>query len=201
MSSRRTQTRIKLLESARRLLVKRGYHGVGMEEVARDAGVSRQALYLHFKSKADLLVAMVQYHDDSIGVPEILRPVHEAESAVEAIDKGVAAYGIIEPQIYDAASVIYSARQSDEAAEAAWRDRMAFRRANIRRGMERLRKEGLLAEGWSVDEAADFGWALLSLHMYEYLVVERGWPIDQFVGRLQTVLRGILASEPGDAER
>ena len=54
---------------------------------------------------------------------------------------------------------------------------------------------------WSVDEAADFGWALLSLHMYEYLVVERGWPIDQFVGRLQTVLRGILASEPGDAER
>lgn len=151
MSSRRTQTRIKLLESARRLLVKRGYHGVGMEEVARDAGVSRQALYLHFKSKADLLVAMVQYHDDSIGVPEILRPVHEAESAVEAIDKGVAAYGIIEPQIYDAASVIYSARQSDEAAEAAWRDRMAFRRANIRQGMERLRKEGLLAEGWSVE--------------------------------------------------
>ena len=182
------------------MLVKRGYHGVGMEEVARDAGVSRQALYLHFKSKADLLVAMVQYHDDSIGVPEILRPVYEAESAVEAIDKGVAAYGTIEPQIYDAASVIYSARRSDEAAEAAWQDRMAFRRGNIRQGMERLQGEGLLAAGWTVDEAADFAWALLSVHTYEYLVVERGWPIDQFVGRLQRMLRKTLVSEPGDAK-
>lgn len=195
MSSKKQRTRVRILESARRLLVERGYHGVGLEEVARDAGVSRQAVYLHFKSKAVLLVATAQYIDEMLGVPEILRPGREAKTAVEALYAGIAAYGTIEPQIYDLASVIYAARQSDEAAEAAWQDRMLARRNNIRQSIERLEGEGLLAEGWTVDEASDFAWALLSVHTYEYLVVERQWPIDQFVGRLQATLRNILVAD------
>ena len=63
MSNRRQQTRSKILESPRKLLVARGYHGIGLEEVARDAGVSRQTLYLHFKSKAEHLVATSQHND------------------------------------------------------------------------------------------------------------------------------------------
>jgi len=200
MSSRRQQTRVKILESARRLLEERGYHGVGLEEVARHAGVSRQAVYLHFKSKAGLLVATAQHADELVDTYELLRPVREAKTALEALDAGVAAYAAIEPQIYDVASISYAARRSDEAAEAAWQDRMAFRRENIRKVMERLQSEGLLAEGWTVDEAADFAWTILSVHTYEYLVVERRWPIDQFVRRLQTTLRSILVAERGDAE-
>ena len=76
---------------------------------------------LHFKSKADLLVATAQHVDEVVGVPEILRPVREAKTPLEALDKGVEAYAAIEPHIYDIASVIYAARRSDEAAEAAGR--------------------------------------------------------------------------------
>ena len=189
------------MESARRLLVERGYHGVGLEEVARDAGVSRQAVYLHFNSKVDLMLATAQDVDDVVGVQELLRPVIEAKTAPEALDAGVEAYGAIEPQIYDVASVIYAARRSDDAAEAAWQGRMAFRRDNIRRGMERLETEGLLADGWTVDEAADFAWAILSLHTYEYLVVEQGWTIEQFVTRLKTMLRSMLVDPPDKNQR
>ena len=57
-----------------------------MEEVARDAGVSRQALYLHFKSKSELLVAMARYNDEMLNVAEIVRLEEEAETAEEAID-------------------------------------------------------------------------------------------------------------------
>ena len=120
---------------------------------------------------------------------------------MEALDAGVSAYAAIEPQIYDVASLGYAARRSDEAADAAWQDRMAFRREGIRQGIERLQGEGLLAEGWTVDEAADFAWTLLSMHTYEYLVVERRWPIAQFVRRLQTILRSILTAETGDTEQ
>ncbi|MBI4232980.1 MAG: TetR/AcrR family transcriptional regulator [Chloroflexi bacterium] len=196
MSSRRERTKVRILESARRLLVERGYYGVGLEEVAREAGVSRQAIYLHFKSKADLLVATAQHVDEMVGVHEILRPVREAKTALEALDEGVAAYAAIEPHIYEVASVIYAARRSDPAAEAAWQDRMAFRRQNIRGDMERLREEGRLAEGWTVEEAADFVWALLSMHTYECLVVERGWPLERFVHRLREMLRRTLVKEP-----
>ena len=115
MSSRKKVTRVKILNSARRLLVEHGYYGVGLEEVARDAGVSRQAVYLHFKSKADLLVALAQYIDEVIGVSEVLRPIGEAKTALEAMDAGVAAYGTIEPQIYEVASLGYAARRSDQA--------------------------------------------------------------------------------------
>ena len=198
MSSKKQQTRVRILESARRLLVERGYHGVGLEEVARDAGVSRQALYLHFKSKAELLVAMAQYNDELIGVPEILAPGREAETALEALDAGIAAYGVIEPQIYDVARVINAARHSDEAAEAAWQDRMDVRWDNVRQVIERLQAERLLADGWTMDEAADFVWALVSVHTYEYLVVDQRWTIDQLVGRLQTILRTIIVAEPDE---
>ena len=188
MSTRKQKTRLNLLNSALRLLVERGYHGVGMEEVARDAGVSRQALYLHFRSKSELLVAMARYHDEMLDVPNIVRPEQEAETALEAIDAGIRAYALIEPQIFEVASVVYAARRTDEAAEAAWQDRMAFRRENVRRAMERLQNEGMLAEGWTVDEATDFAWGLVSMHTYEYLVVERGWTIEQLVDRLRTML-------------
>ena len=83
MSSRTQRTRIKILESARRLLVERGYHGVGLEEVARDAGVSRQAVYLHFKSKSDLLVEMAKYTDEMVETPELLRHAREAKTALD----------------------------------------------------------------------------------------------------------------------
>ena len=201
MSSRRQRTRSNILDSALRLLVERGYHGVGMEEVARDAGVSRQALYLHFKSKSELLVALARYNDEMIRVPEFVRRSDEATTALEALDAGVRAYGLIEPQIYEVASVVYAARRTDEAAEAAWQDRLAFRRENVGRGMERLQNEGLLAKGWTVDEATDFAWALLSMHTYEHLVVERGWSIEQLVDRLTEMLIKVLVAQPEAGNR
>ena len=110
---------------------------------------------------------------------------------------GVRAYGIIEPQIYDAMRIVYSARQSDEAAEAVWQDRMAYFRVNARRRIERLEEESL-TEGWTVDEATDFAWGVLSVHTYENLVVQRGWTIDQFVSRLGAMLRSVLVAEKDD---
>lgn len=167
-----------------------------MEEVARNAGVSRQALYLHFKSKSELLIALARYTDEMIDVPEILRNVREAETAVEAIQAGIRAFGQITPQIYEVASVVYAARRTDEAAEAAWQDRAAYRRGDIRRGLERLQNEGFLVDGWTLDEATDFAWGLISLHTYENLVIERGWTIDQMVDRLQEMILKVLVKEP-----
>ena len=159
------------------------------------SGPAVQAIYLHFNSKADLLVATFQYADEQAGTLELLRPIFEAATALEALDAGVTAYAAIEPHIYDIASAGYAVRCPNEAAEAAWQDRMSFRRGNVRRITERLQEEGFLAEGWTVDEAADFTWALLSVHIYEYLVVERDWPTERFVHHLRTVLRRTIVKE------
>jgi AcrR family transcriptional regulator len=54
-------THERILRAAASLLAERGFHGVGMGEVARAARVSRQALYLHFASKPELFVAASEY--------------------------------------------------------------------------------------------------------------------------------------------
>ena len=189
MSRKRTTTHQRILEAARSLLLEHGFAGVSMESVATAAGVSRQAVYLHFASKSELLVALAAYADEHAGTEELLAPVREAKTPIEALEAGIAAYAAIEPRIYGPASAIYEARRSDEAAEAAWQDRMAIRHGNIRRGIEWVEHEGLLAPALTVAEATDLVWALLSLHTYENLVIERGWPMERFVGHMQRIVK------------
>ncbi len=196
MSSKKQRTRIKILDTARELLEKRGFYGMGMEKVAQEAGLSRRTLYLHFESKVALFIATVQHIDETLGTPAIVQQANEAKTALGNLDEWVNAYGQIEPQIYSIAKVIYTARQSDQAAEASWQDRMAFRRGHVGKIIKRLKQEGLLDAGWTEDEAADFMWALLSVHTYEYLVVESGWTIEQFVSHLQMVLRRAIVKNP-----
>ena len=169
---------------------------MGMEKVAKEAGLSRRTLYLHFESKVALFIATVQHIDETLGPPASAQQAHEAKTALDNLDEWVNAYGQIEPQIYSIAKVIYTARQSDQAAEASWQDRMAFRRGHVGEIIKRLKQEGLLDAGWTEDEAADFMWALLSVHTYEYLVVESGWTIEQFVSHLQMVLRSAIVKKP-----
>jgi AcrR family transcriptional regulator len=51
------QTRQRLLGSATKVLGKRGYHGASVEEVAREAGLTRGAVYANFADKEDLFFA------------------------------------------------------------------------------------------------------------------------------------------------
>ncbi|HEX8857161.1 MAG TPA: helix-turn-helix domain-containing protein [Thermoleophilaceae bacterium] len=53
-------TRDRLVEVARRLFAERGYAAVGTEEIVRDAGVTRGALYHQFTDKRDLFRAVFE---------------------------------------------------------------------------------------------------------------------------------------------
>jgi AcrR family transcriptional regulator len=63
-SEKRTQaerseaTRTALMDAARRLFAERGYADVGTEEIVREAGVTRGALYHHFDGKEQLFRAV-----------------------------------------------------------------------------------------------------------------------------------------------
>ncbi|MEA3296579.1 MAG: TetR/AcrR family transcriptional regulator [candidate division Zixibacteria bacterium] len=57
--------RKQLLASARKLFVKKGYRGTTTEEIARKAGLTKGALYFHFKSKEDILLELVKSISES----------------------------------------------------------------------------------------------------------------------------------------
>src|SRR5436190_22642458 len=56
--SRSDETRERILSAVRELLAEGSFHEVPVEEVAERAGVSRATLYLHFRSRVDLVDAI-----------------------------------------------------------------------------------------------------------------------------------------------
>jgi AcrR family transcriptional regulator len=188
-------TREQILQAARILLEERGYFGVGLEDIARAAGVTRQSVYLHFQSKAGLLLALVDWIDRTQALHEGIAWVAAAPGPVEALERLVQMSVGYEPRIHRLALVLEAARTTDEAAAGAWNDRMAGRRVGNARVITALSRAGLLAKPWTVRQATDWLWTLLSVQTYENLTGACGWStaeVSRHLGRvaLQTLVKG-----------
>lgn len=61
------RTREQLLETARRLFIEKGYAATPLEEVVAQAGMTRGALYHHFKDKRALFDAVVERTIEEMG--------------------------------------------------------------------------------------------------------------------------------------
>src|SRR5437773_8622830 len=66
VTARGRERREKLLNSAAKLVAERGFHSVGIIEIGAAAGVTGSAIYRHFKSKGDLLVALFERVIDNL---------------------------------------------------------------------------------------------------------------------------------------
>ena len=75
-AERRARSRTALLESAARALSRYGYGNLVLEDVARDAGYTRGALYHQFRSKDELALAVVEWVNES-WMREVGRPAAE----------------------------------------------------------------------------------------------------------------------------
>jgi TetR/AcrR family acrAB operon transcriptional repressor len=60
-------TRAQILDAALRVFSRKGYSGTTLEDVAAEAGVTRGAVYWHFKGKADLYTALLQERTAKLG--------------------------------------------------------------------------------------------------------------------------------------
>jgi AcrR family transcriptional regulator len=102
-AARSSETRAKLIASARRLFAERGFVAVGIEEIVRGANLTRGALYHHFRDKEDLFLAVyeqvesdlttqiAQMVDGAAGADGVLLP-GIAESPWEALEMGAARF-------------------------------------------------------------------------------------------------------------
>ena len=73
------------------------------------------------------------------------------------------------------------ARDTDEAAAAAWDDRMAAMRDGCRAAIDALHADKMLAQGWTRRKATDALWAMLLVPTWEALTIECGWSTKQYV--------------------
>ena len=117
MSSRSaTETRTAILDAARALFEAEPYSAVGMEAVAKKAGVSRQAIYLHFASKADLLTALHRRINE-LDVEPVMRKVWKCPDAVRGLDAFVGSSAQAIPKFMGLFDALSSAARVETVAQ------------------------------------------------------------------------------------
>jgi AcrR family transcriptional regulator len=193
MSTRLRPARIAILEAARRLFEDKDFVSVTLGEVAREAGVSRQAVYLNFGSRAGLLVALAGHIDEIGGLQAQIEKVLESPTAVSALEALVDVRARYTPSIYQLATQVDAARRFDADAQASWQDRMKLRHTHSRAVAQRLAAEGALAPA-RMDRSGRGGshWSLTSIRTYEDLVIDRGWSLARYRQRIRAILVGTL---------
>jgi AcrR family transcriptional regulator len=85
--------REQLLDAASALVAERGFHSVGILEIGAAAGVSGSAIYRHFASKQDILVAVLDRVIDALlaGAQEVTATIDDPAVALnELVDRHVA---------------------------------------------------------------------------------------------------------------
>ena len=188
------ETRRRILQATWELLEQQGA-GVKLVDVADRAGVSRQAVYLHFGDRSGLLVALVDFIDVSLGAVQLRAHIHGAVTGVESLQRWIQTMSWYTAKIDRITQVLESSQYQDKALAAAWRDRMGRRQMHIRSIVERIAAEARLAEGWSVDAAVDLIYVITMPGAWREFTGELGWTAEQYSQNLMRLVGSALLSD------
>ena len=172
MSSEQTKTRI--LDTTWKLLEKR-IEKNRMSDIAKAVGISRQALYLHYPTRAELLIATTKHIDTVKKVNQRLELSRTAGSGVERLHFFIKAWGGYIPEIHGISVALRNMRKNDKAAAEAWDDRMQAVRHGCQAAVVAIAKDGKLKFDLSEQIATDILWTLLTIENWEKLVINCGW--------------------------
>jgi len=192
MGTKVDRTRRHILDEAAALLRKHGPTGVTMADVAQSAGVSRQAVYLHFESRAKLMIALLRHISAQLNSERLFAPVRNAGTPGEGLKALVFAMARLNARIHEVALALDLARHGDRDARAAWQDRMAVRHRGIRRLVKALADRGELVPGWSVNRATHAIEVICLPRLYVDLVVERGFTAKDYKRWLSMAVRAFV---------
>lgn len=184
MSSETNPTRRKILDAALALLQAQNGQGVRMADIACAAGVSRQAVYLHFDSRAELLIATARHLDLVQDADARLAPSRAAPTGRDRIAAYVAAWAGYMPEIRPVATALMAMGETDPEARAAWADRMAAMRHGCKAAIRDLARDGALRDEWTMDTATDLFFVMLSFRSWLTLTDDLGWTQQDYVDRL-----------------
>jgi AcrR family transcriptional regulator len=195
-NARSRRTCSALLAATRELLEEQGFEALTMAAVAKRAGVSRRAIYLHFASRAELLTALFGYLGQSEDIAGSLRRVWEAPDAAAALQEWAWHLARIHPRIIAVSRAVDRVRRSDPEAAAFWERSMSNWYAGCRRLVAWLEQENRLAPPWTADTAADMLWALMSFDVLERLLVDRRWSPERYAEHLALLFRSTFVHDP-----
>jgi AcrR family transcriptional regulator len=181
----------RILDAAAALVQRWGYRKTTIEDVARAAGVGKGTIYLHWKTREDLFIALL--------LRERLRAATRAEAQLAADPEGPSLHAAVK-QFSLALLNSPLLRAAIERDTAIWSDMLrtqfvqtdtAQRLAAGRRGLVQLRARGQVRADESVEDQAFMLGAVTTGFMVvnSYLPPEEQLPADIMVNLLAEVVR------------
>ena len=201
-AARLTEQRV--VETAQRLLLERGYAGLAMADLAAEAGVSVPLLYKVFGPKPQLVKRIydVLLAGDVDPEPVAERPALQALAADPDPRGKLARYAALGRAMAERAGPLVSALLA--AARAGEPELRAFaatidreRLAGASALATHLAECGALSPALALDRARDLIWLHTAPDTYRLLVLERGWALDDYERWLATSLTAALLPAPG----
>jgi AcrR family transcriptional regulator len=178
-------TRRRILDAARRVVVRNGYVATTMVAIAREAGVSRETVYKAFRSKPELVkrvydVALVGDED-----PKPLRDRSAYRAMVEdpTAEGKLRRYAAIVREIYQRLGPLLGVLLI--AARSGEPELLGFLEQTDRESMRGARHiaelvAGALRTDLAQQRAADVIWALRAPEMHFLLTTVRGWSAQEY---------------------
>jgi AcrR family transcriptional regulator len=193
-------TRLKVLESARKLFLKQGYAATAISEVARSAGVSPETIYAVFGTKRELLSALIEFAmaGDEERVP-IMRRTWVKELLAESDQRRRLRMWIRHTcQTLERTSPVHAIIRDAAASEreiAVLRQRLQRKRLRQQKALLRLVTQiGPLRKELEAEPGETF-WLLASPELQHLIRVEKGWSQKHYERWLTHVLEVILLME------
>lgn len=190
------ETRERVLVAATDLFATKGWNGTGMRDVARDAGVAVETVYSNFKSKSELLMAVID-----VSVVGDIEPVPLAQRAeFAALSTGdfaarVTAAAKLVTDIHLRIRGVRRALGEGASAEPVLAARLAEaenrRRTDVKRALE-------IVTGRRVDALERDGiWAVTSVDVFNLLVDVAGWSTHRYQAWMVETLSRLLMDGGG----
>jgi len=174
-------TRKAIVDAATRLFTTKGYGVTSIDDIAREAGVSRATVFAGFRDKATLLKTAYDWALVGDDEPRALREREIAKAVlaerdpqrlVELFVRMAMDIGSRLPPMYEA---VRGAATADAAAQPIWEEVRRERSGGARNLVGLLVERGALRPDLTEEEATDIVFALTDPGLYTVLVEERGW--------------------------
>lgn len=201
MTDQTPETRDQILSAALKLVAKRGLAALTMADVAKAAGVTRQTVYFYFGSRANLTTQMMRVRMRDHPLAQDIVRISEGPPTIATFEAYVAAGIRFAAALHPISVVEWAHVATDKDALKALRaltDHSVARAAHLLRGLQR---QGLLQQGWTIEDAAE--WVVLHLYPGHYLALAavRGWPVERVIDRTLDVFRRSLLKPGGPSTR
>jgi AcrR family transcriptional regulator len=196
---RSAETKRRIVDTAARVFVERGYTAATIPVIAAEAGVAVETIYRSATGKAGLLREAIQATLAG-GAERAELPVEQRPGIRRVIEetdprRQLRAYAATQPGVWSRVGPLLRVldEAAGEAALAQLRAELADQRLHgLRNFAGLLAEQGALKPGLTVDRARDLIWTLCAQCNYDALVNARGWSHADYSQWLSEALTAAL---------